>query len=340
MMPLFLLLLCLGQALDPAPPDWQRDWDAGRRHEALAALTEATAADPCLRPLLAARLMDLHQYAAALEQALAAGDPGRPLAGACLYLLGQHERALPYLDPDDPLAALMRVDALEMLGRHAQAWDALRAAERLLGDDVPELLSVRGRLAAQDGDDEQAVQAFRAALAGDPLALSALFGLGRALLRSGALDEGSAVLAEHRRLVPMLDAHDAALRAIDLGPLHAPNHALLGDTERALGRLPRADAAYRRAGQLARDEERVPVALRHARLLADDLHDVDAAVALLDAVGQQTGDARAAVRAGDLLARTGRKLEAATRYRSALALRPGDGQISARLEHATDGAER
>jgi tetratricopeptide (TPR) repeat protein len=341
-----IALVSLLLALVPLPPhapmaplaqevpvgDWRAAWDDGRRLEAVEALTVAASSDPTLLPVLVRRLMDVHQYEAALEHALAAGEATRSDAGVCLVLLGRHEEALPLLDPADPLATLMRVDALEMLGLVDEAQAAADEAVAVVGADHPELLAIRGRLLAAQDRDAEAILAFRASLAADPLRTSALFGLGRALLRTGATDEGRAVLAEHRRLLPLIDAHDAAERAVDLSPRHAPNHALLGDAERALGRLAEARRAYERAGLLATDDDRAPVALRHARLLADDLHDTEAAVALLDDLARKVQDARLPVRAGDLLARVGRNQEAALRYALALTWRPTDAQIQARLD--------
>ena len=314
-----------------APPAWQLAWDEGHVEESLEQLRAACRSEPGLAPLLAQRLMGLGRYTAALDVARPLGAAGRDVSATCLYLLARYDAALELLDAENPQQTLLRVDALEVQGRPEQAREALLVAARVLGEQHPEVLAVRGRLLAADGHDAEAVEAFRAALAADPIQMAALFGLGRALLRLGQADEARAVLAEHRRLGPLVDQREAARRAVELSPRHAPNLALLGDAERDLGRLQLAHAAYLRASELARGSERVPVLLRFARLLSEDLVDLDGALALLDAEAAHSDDPRLPVRAGDLLAKAQRRDEAAARYRQALALRPGDPQIEARL---------
>lgn len=327
---LVAVIFILGQAL----PEWDRDWQAGQRQESLAALEVAAGQTPALAGLLAERLMAVHHYQRALAVAVPLGDAGRPIRGACLYLLGRYDEALVELPGDDPLTAVMRVDALVVLGRHQQAWQELERAGPTLDESQPAVHALRGRLLAASDQHDLAAESFSRALQLDPLELSALFGLGRSLLRLQRTDEARALLEEHRRLTPLVDAYDAAVRAVDLSPSHAANHALLGDCERNLGRLQRAAAAYAQAAALAQGEDLVPVALRQARLLADDLNDLDAAVACLDGAAQRVPDSRLRVRAGDLLARARRWHEAADRYGAALALRPDDAQVQSRLQHA------
>ena len=60
-----------------------------------------------------------------------------------------------------------------------------------------------------------------------------------------ALEDLRAPLKELRRI--LLDRLDDAHRTVELAPHHGPNHAALGDAERALGRTDRAEAAYRAA---------------------------------------------------------------------------------------------
>jgi len=313
-----------------APQSWDAAWAAGEREDAVALMEEALADDPddeTLRRSLAERQMAIHRYEAAL--ATAGDDTGRSsVRGRALYLLGRYEEALEHLDPDDPLEAVMRVDAHEVLGHEEETWAALRSAESVLGRDTAALLSLRGRLLARAGRHEEAVDAFERALAVDAFDRAALHGLGRS--RLGRREEATAVLDRHRALVPLLDQLDFARRAVDLGPLHAANHALVGDAERALGRRDEALAAYVRAGELATPGELGPVLLRHARLLDEDLGRRDEAVAVLDAGWERARDPRLPVRAGDLLADAGRWDEALARYDAALAVRPGDPQIEAR----------
>jgi tetratricopeptide (TPR) repeat protein len=253
---------------------------------------------------------------------------------AALCAQGEYERALPYLERAGPALALLRAQAFEALGRLeecATALDALLAASAAPSID---LLVLQGRRLARGGDPAGAAAAFRSALALDELDREALFGLGQALIAAGQRDEGLKVLAEHRRITPLCDQLDFALRAVDLAPNHGPNHAAVGDAERALGRFERAAAAYRAAEALASADELAPIALRHARLLAEDQHDVAAAVALLDGAFATARDARLAVRAGDLLLAQARPAEARARFEAALALRPGDAQIEQRVAAA------
>jgi tetratricopeptide (TPR) repeat protein len=191
-----------------------------------------------------------------------------------------------------------------------------------------------GRSAARNGDFAAAARAFRAALAADPFDGEALFGLGRALVQAGQREEGLRVLERHRRLVPLLDAVDYARRGVDLAPAHAPNWTALGDAERALARSDRAESAYRRAAELARDGELAANALRWARLLAEDRGDAQAAVDLLVRTARRTPDARLYVRAGDILLGARRASEAIGFFEEARALRPQDAEIAKRLEAA------
>ena len=156
----------------------------------------------------------------------------------------------------------------------------------------------------------------------------------RALISAGERDEGLAVLERHRTLVPLFDQLDFAERSVDLAPLHAPNHAAVGDAQRALGRLDEAQAAYARAIELARGEELVPIALRQARLLAEDRSNVDGAVSALESAAVRFPDARLFVRSGDLLMTAGRPIDAVQRYLKARELRPQDAQIAQRIEAA------
>lgn len=341
-----MLALVLAGLLQAAPtadvPAWQRLWEAGER-VAAADLLEQQLADgaPGTDPvLLAGWQLALHRYEAARETARGLGPAGRATRARAAYLLGDYEVALTELDPDDPLEARMLVDALEVLGRDDRLGPALEAAERVLGPDDPELLAVRGRHLARLGEHGQAVAAFRRALRADPLHTTSLHGLGRSLLRLGEREEATRVLERHRELVPLIDARDYALRALDLAPLHAANHAQLGDVERQLGRLERAEACYRRAAELSRGGELTPVVLRHARLLVEDRDDLDGALALLDDAVARLPDPRLPVRAGDLLLEAGRAGEALDRYERADGLRPGDAQIGQRLTAARAALER
>lgn len=338
------LVLLLALALAPQDAgEAQALWDQGRHEEALASWSAALERDPEdveLRRRLAARLMEAQRPQAALQVAQALGPEAQGLRGIALYLLARHEEALQHLSAGDPQQALLRVECLEALGRAEEAAAAVDQAAAALGARHPRVLVLRARRLAADGAHEQALPLLREAVAADPLDREALFALGQALVRSGAREEGLALLQRHRELLPLLDARDFALQSLALDPAHAANHARVGDAERELGRLDEAEAAYRTAAGLARDaSERVPVALRHARLLHEQRGDLDAALALLQAAAARAPDARLLVRAGDLLAAAGRDGEARAQFTRALALRPGDAQIEARLAALPPAAE-
>jgi tetratricopeptide (TPR) repeat protein len=256
------------------------------------------------------------------------------MRGRALSALGRFEQALEHLPRTDFASMCQRIDALEALGRIDEADGEIDQALALAAPNDARADELIGRRAARRGRFDEAVAAFRNALAKEPLDRAALFGLGQALVKSGKRDEGTRVLAEHRRLLPLLDQLDFAEQSLDLDPRNGPNYAALGDAERALGRIERAEAAYVRAEELAEPDQLVPIVLRHARLLAEDRRDIDGAVRVLEAAAQRTPDPRLLVRAGDLLAEAGRAREAVERLERALALRPQDAQIQRRLEAA------
>jgi tetratricopeptide (TPR) repeat protein len=328
------LLFCssLQQAEDP-----EALWAAGKRAESIQVLTARLQANPDQEPLrtrLAEQQLAVHWYAAALETLAPLGDNAGALRARALFLLGRWEEAIPGLARDDPAQLLMRIEALEALGRDPEAEADLARARELLGEEDARLLVYQARAHARAGRWPEAIADFRRALESDPLDGAALFGLGRALISSGERDEGIAVLTRHRALTPLLDQLDFARRSLDLAPLHAANHAAVGDAERALGRIEAAQAAYARALELASGEELVPIALRQARLLAEDRTDVDAAVSALESAAARFPDARLFVRSGDLLLAAGRPVDAVQRYLRARELRPDDAQIAQRIEKA------
>lgn len=312
-------------------------WAAGQRRQALALMEADLAArsdDESLRRRLARRQTEVQQFLAALATLAPLGDEVDDERGRALYMLARYDEALDLLQGTTPDSLLMRIDALLALGRLDDVGRALQAAADVLPDSDGRLRSLRGRHALLDGRPEQAVVEFRAAQAADPLDRQALHGLGQALLRTGAREEALAVLARHRELVPLLDERDAALAALLLDPAHASNHAALGDVERALARLDEAAACYERALALAAPAETAPIALRHARLLAEDRGDRAAAIGLLLAADARVPDVRLLVRAGDLALEAGDAESAATHFRAALARRPADAQIQERLLNA------
>ncbi len=336
---LLLLAALPRQARDGPEPDSL--WEAGRRaeaHDALARQLEATPQDAALRAQLAQRQLSVQRYAAALETLAPLGPDVDPARGTALYFLARYEEALPKLRADDPQQIVMRLESLLALGRESEAEPDLRAASELLGAQDARVLGYRARSLAHQGQAAQAIPLFRAVLEADPWNAAALFGLGRALIAVGEREEGLAVLEHHRALVPLLDQLDFAQRNLDLAPLHAPNLALLGDAERALGRLERAQAAYERALALATGEDLVPIALRYARLLAEDRDQLDQAVSALEAAALRQPDARLYVRAGDLLRAAGRWTEGLQRYHKAREQRPDDAAIAQRIQSASDAS--
>lgn len=346
----WLLAAAAGSAgAQDTQPAWELDWQVGRREAAVDALQARVSGGTehaTLTLLLAERQFVIHRYAAALSSASTLGAKGSSIRARAHYLLGHYDLALELLDPADPVEALMLIDSHEVLGHGAQTIAALAAARTVIGDDDPVFAAAEGRAAARSGDHAAAVLAFRRALATDAYEHTALFGLGRSLLQLGEREEAALVLARHHELVPLMDQREHANRAIDLAPMHAPNHAQLGDVERAIGRLELAEQSYLRAAGLAKAAERTPVALRHARLLAEDRADLAAAVALLDRVAADVPDARLPVRAGDLLLAAGQARAALVRYDAAVQLRPDDAVIRQRRDKAlqllsagTDGAD-
>ena len=332
------LLLVFPLALQPfhlQQGDPHALWAAGRRVEAIEALCQRLSSHPReegLRRTLAERQLEVHWYAAALQTLELLGPEADDLRAIALYRLARWEEALARLSPDDPAHALMRLEALEALGRETDA--ELARARSLLGAAEPRLLGFEGRARARKADHAGAVVAFRLALQADPLDGAALYGLGRSLIALGEREEGLQTLERHRALTPLLDQLDFARRSVDLAPMHAPNLAALGDAERALGRVDQAKALYERALALAAGAESVPIALRHARLLDEDRHDLDGAVRALENAAARFPDARLYVRAGDLLMQADRPIEAVQRFLKAGELRPSDPAIAARIEAA------
>jgi tetratricopeptide (TPR) repeat protein len=309
-------------------------WAAGERLAAVEALERLVAehpADDALRVALVRRALSIHRYALVVEQSEGRVAELAAERGYALFRVGRFEEALDYLDPTRPDQVLYVVDTLESLGRATEAQHALEAAERVLGAGDPRLCVRRGRLAVLANAFPDAERHFRAALELEASDAEAWFGLGQALLRLGRRDEARAALERHQALVPLRDALQFAEQSLDLAPNHAPNHAQLGDAERALGWLDRAESSYRRALALAKDTEVTPIALRHARLCEEDRGDVDGALALLAGAFQRVPDVRLLVRQADLERRRGNDAASAGLLRKALALRPGDPEIEKRL---------
>ncbi len=297
-----------------------------------AAGKEASLKAAALRFELARRLADVHRYEAALEHARGVGREGAALRGRLLARLGRHAEALAELPENDADSLRLRVDLAEALGRFEESDRALEKWLAMAGREHPAAAALLARQAARRGEFELAATEYERALDLDACNAAARFGLGQALLRLGQRERALEQLNEHRRLLPLLDQLDFAERAVDLAPNHASNVAAVGDAERALRRFERAEAAYRRAAELATSDEVVPIALRHARLAAEDRGDMRGAVELLERAAKRIEDARLWVRAGDLTLELGDREGARARFERALALRPQDELIRKRIE--------
>ena len=316
-------------------------WAAGDREASIERLTKALAASPDdirLREQLAKQQLAVHRYTAALETTRAAGESLRKIAAEALFYLDRFEEALPLLDPKDPTQALARVTALEVLGQSDEALAALDEMADLPGADPMGMHLARGRLHASAGRHEEAALAYQFVLTEEPGDPGALFGLGQAWVRTGRREEGLELLRQHRKLAPLLDQLDFALRALDMAPVHAPHHALVGDAQRAMGHLDSALEAYRSAMDLATPEQLSLIALRLARLLEEDLNQWNEALTVLQQaahnLAEGASDARLQVRAGDILVRANFPARAVERYQQAFEQRPQDTAIKERLEAA------
>ena len=251
--------------------------------------------------------------------------------GVALFLLARYAECLPLLDRSELLGALMAIDASEALQDHAGSDKELEQALGRFGRRDARLVAADGRRHARQENWTAARDAFRAALELDPCEAEAMLGLGRALLRSGAREEGLATMARQRELRAKLDVLDHALEAVDLQPMHGPNWTAVGEAEVGLGRLDRALRAYERAEALCDAAQLVPNALRHAKA-ARAAGGLDAARAVLGRARARSGDPRLVVREAELLADEGRVADAARLLEDLSARRPDDRALRERLE--------
>ena len=337
---MFPALLMCGLLCVQASEEVEALWKGGARAEALdrmAAELASRPADTLLRASLVSRELELSRFRSVLLHAEELGPAGHPAMGRALYFLTRYEEALEYLDADDPELILLRVESLRALGRLAQA-DALlpRVAEHFGAED-PRYRLLVGRKLLREGESSAAVLEFRAVLSVQPLEAEALFGLGRALIKSGEREPGLAALERHRALTPLLDALDFARRGVALAPRSAPNQAALGDAWKDLVEFsPRASGAarlaYQRALTLAAGEDLVPIALRAGRFRAEVEADLRGAAELLEGVLERREDVRLRVRAADYRAGAGEPERARAHLEAALEARPGDRAILERLD--------
>lgn len=325
------------------PSDARALWERGAREEAIAARVAELEHPPAGSAAAALRLelgrweLEVHKPQAALEHLAPLGREVDALRGEAHYALAHYAEAAALLDEATAEHGLMKIDALEALGRSADSDQVLARLLARPGPGDARLWSAEGRRLARNDANEKAVEAFRKALALDQCCCEAWFGLGRALIAAGKRAEGLQALEKHRKLTPLVDQWDFARRAVDLAPRHAPNLAGLADAERALGRIARARELYQRALELAQGAEQlVPIALRAARLLAEDESNAKGAIELLTQAAERTPEARLYVRAGDLALEAQDAPRAIELYEKARALRPKDAEIERRLAKAKE----
>lgn len=249
-----------------------------------------------------------------------------------LFFAGRYEAALELLDQADQRQVFLALDALEALGRLKEHDDLLARTSAKIGVEDPRVATAEGRVALRKRLYAHAIECFERARAREPWRLDALFGLGRARLLSGEREAGLQLLNEHRRLVPLFDQLDFAERGVELDPTHGPNHARVGDLERTIGRLGRAELAYRRALGFAQGADRTPIVLRLARFLTDERSNAKQAIELLVAETRSGFDPRLLVRLGDRYAADGDRVQALATYRRVLAQRPNDAAVLRRVE--------
>ncbi|MEA2600314.1 MAG: hypothetical protein QOF89_1306 [Acidobacteriota bacterium] len=206
-----------------------------------------------------------------------------------------------------------RARAEEQLGKAGAV--GLRAPDPLL-DGVAALrvgervAMMRGRVAAQAGRYQDAIQEFRRALAARPESVEARVNLGSVLAltgdRTGAMDS----LREALRLDPAnATAHFnlGSLLADGGSPEEARPHL-----EAAVAARPEDAEARRLLAKILRDAGRLPAALEHYRR----------------AVELAPGDEAARLGEAETLVRLGRYAEARTRLDEALGQMPGSGLLS------------
>ncbi len=333
--------------LQAAAVDFDALWKSGQRAAAIQAQAselERRPGDAALRRSLVERELEVHWYQQALDHAAGLDATAGPLRGRLLFFLHRFEESLELLGQSDFEQLQMRQAAFERLGRQEEADRTVEQMAQVAGAEHPAVRVLRGAKEARAGNFAAAILEYQAVLAKDPFHGQALYGLGRAQVESGEQEQGLKNLEAHRELVKKLDQLDFARRGVDLAPLHAPNVAQLAEAERNLGRKDRAREHFEQAQSLAVDEQITPVALRHARLLAEEFKDVDAAVLVLEKAAARRPDAALFVRSGDLLLAAGRGIDAVQRFYRAREMRPEDKQIASRIEAAraqyTKGGEK
>jgi len=204
-------------------------------------------------------------------------------------------------------AALARAYLAKRFTTREPAWaerarEACREAERI-DPGLPDVQLTLGRVAAETGDAEGAIAAFRKVLGSRPGDVEALLGLADACLLGGKSGP----------------AEEAARRAVAAGPAYWAAHNKLGVVLASTGRPAEATAAFRKAVELAPENAVGLANLGSALLLEGRLP--DAAATLRRSVAlDETAEGLSAL--GTVEYSLGRYDEAAAAYGKAVALAP------------------
>lgn len=216
-----------------------------------------------------------HRAAIAEFERELAADPGhfesyRGMAAAWMRL-GRPAEALAHLEtclamrPGHVESRFQVGRVLSVLARFDEAEPHLQAAAIASGD--ADGWAELGLLHRRRGDLEAAIADFRRALERDPGHSPSLLNLGQLLVRTGADEEGAALLERHRQISLLEDRLDHLERSSRLTGATAANFAALADAQLRLGRNEQAIASYRRALEL--DPEHALAALGLASLLLE-----------------------------------------------------------------------
>lgn len=193
--------------------------------------------------------------------------------------------------PQDGEIARLHAHALQLLGRLAEAHDALLEAQALAPDSIEVQCSL-ANLDMDRGDNDGAIERLRATLKRQPGHPAILLVLGNALMAAARFAQARESFAMATHGAPAhaglrlnlasaeleLGNVDQASRHIDealqLAPQFDSAHAMRARVLQVQGRVPESIEAWSRAESLAPDN---PVYPFHAGLLLDDMGDVHAA---------------------------------------------------------------
>jgi len=273
------------------PMDWALfHADARELDPAIASMRDAVAAEPARAPLYLylGRLYEevgRQPDAAAAFRTAQTLDPSDPIAA---YLMGVHVSEAATADDSNiealqPLLATL-MKALDGTGLASKQplpqfalIDDLSAKARVFAPSA----YVRGFTLIDQGRFREALDAFRASAARDPLVADPAG-------RSANFQQGLAALRQ-RRGAPAIAALENVVRDY---PSSAEAHRVLAIVYRAAGRLPQSIARFEDAVRLAPDDERARVGLGSTLIEAGRLEEAERA--LRDAVARlpASGEAR------------------------------------------------